>query len=278
MKIIENTENVGFAKGNNRGILISRGEFILLLNNDTEALPESIETLFEIISHSPDVGLLGCRLIHPNLNVQQSFGHMINPMTQLVQKLFTNKIYENSGNPIAQFLLTKWHSTEKDVDWIRGACMMIRRETLVQTGLMDEHFFMFFEDVDMGTQIRKSGWKVQFTPKASIIHHEGASVSKNFLKSIIEYRRSQLYFYKKYYGRLGLFGLRIFLLCKCFKNLVMFWLIKRFSEASKEEGVDNNAEKINREILNLLRNYRERVIQKTVKKIRIEALVLFPAI
>ena len=107
LRMIENTENLGFAKGNNQGILASRGEFILLLNNDTEALPESIETLFEIISHSSEVGLLGCLLIHQDLNIQQSFGRMLNPMTQLVQKLFTNKIYEYSGNPIAKSLLNK---------------------------------------------------------------------------------------------------------------------------------------------------------------------------
>jgi Predicted glycosyltransferases len=85
LRMIENSENLGFAKGNNRGMLASKGKFILLLNNDTEALPESIETLFEIISHSPEVGLLGCQLIHQDLNIQQSFGRMLNPMTQLVQ-------------------------------------------------------------------------------------------------------------------------------------------------------------------------------------------------
>lgn len=256
LRVIENAENLGFAKGNNRGILTSKGEFILLLNNDTEALPESIETLFKIISHSPEVGLLGCRLIYPDRTIQQSFGRMLNPITQLGQKLFVNKIYENSGNPISQFLLTKWHSVEKDVDWIRGACMMIRREALVQTGLMDEQFFMFLEDVDMSTQIRKAGWKVRFTPKASIIHHKGASVSMNFSKSALEYRRSQLYFYKKYYGRLGLVGIKIFLMCKYFKNLFMSWLVRGFFLTPGGRREENNPEKLNHEVLNLLRNYR----------------------
>ena len=255
LRMIENTENLGFAKGNNRGILAAKGKFILLLNNDTEALPKSIEALFGIISQSPEVGLLGCRLIHPDRTIQQSFGRMLSPMTQLGQKLFTNKIYENSGNPIAQSLLTKWHSVEKDVDWIRGACMRIRREALTQAGLMDEQFFMFLEDVDMSTQIRKAGWKVRFTPKASIIHYEGASVSKNPLKSALEYRKSQLYFYKKYYGRLGLAGLKVFLLCKYFKNLFMSWLVIGFSLKSGG-GEENNPGKLNREVLNLLRNYR----------------------
>jgi len=256
LRMIENTENLGFAKGNNQGILASRGKFILLLNNDTEALPESIETLFKIISHSPEVGLLGCRLIYPDMNIQQSFGRMLNPITQLGQKLFINKIFENSGNPIAKSLLTNWHSVEKDVDWIRGTCMMIRREALAQAGLMDEHFFMFFEDVDMSTQIRKTGWKVRFTPKASIIHHEGASVSKNFFKSKLEYRRSQLYFYEKYYGGLGLAGLKIFLLCRYFKNQFMSWLVRGLSLTSGVGGEESNSEKLNREVLNLLRNYR----------------------
>ena len=115
---------------------------------------------------------------------------------------------------------------------------------------------MFLEDVDISAQIRKAGWKVRFTPKVSIIHHEGASVSKNFLKSLVEYRKSQLYFYKKYYGRLGLAGLKIFLRCKYLKNLFMSWLIREFYLTSGREGEESNPEELNREVLNLLRNYR----------------------
>ena len=256
LQMIENTENLGFAKANNQGILVSGGKYVLLLNNDTEALPGAIDTLVEIMNHSPEVGLLGCRLINPDQTIQQSFGRMLNPLTQLGQKLYTNKIYANPGNPIAKSLLTKWHSVEKDVDWIRGACMMLRRETLAQSGLMDEQFFMFLEDVDMSTQIRKAEWKVRFTPKASIVHHEGASVSKNFLKSALEYRRSQLYFYEKYYGKPGLAGLKLFLFCKFFKNLVMSRLVRGISSARNEKSEEAPLEKLNREVLNLLRNGR----------------------
>ena len=116
--------------------------------------------------------------------------------------------------------------------------------------------FMFFEDVDMSTQIRKAGWKVRYTPQASIIHHEGASVSKNFLKSALEYRRSQLYFYKKYYGRWGLTGLKVILLCKFFKNIFMFQLVRGFSLTSGEREEKSDLEKLNREVLSLLRNYK----------------------
>ena len=94
LRVIENTKNLGFAKGNNLGVLNSSGKFILLLNNDTEALPDSIEALFKIISNTPEVGLLGCRLLHPDLTIQQSYGRMLSPITQLGQKLFTNKIYK----------------------------------------------------------------------------------------------------------------------------------------------------------------------------------------
>ena len=107
LRMIENTENLGFARGNNLGILISGGEYVLLLNNDTEALPEAIDTLIEIMNHSLEVGLLGCRLINPNRTIQQSFGRMLNPVTQLGQKLYTNKIYANPGNSMAKSLLTQ---------------------------------------------------------------------------------------------------------------------------------------------------------------------------
>ncbi len=255
LRMIENTENLGFARGNNQGILISGGKYVLLLNNDTEALPEAIDTLVNVMNNSSKVGLLGCRLLNPDLTIQQSYGRMLNPVVQLGQKLYTNKIYANPGNPIAKSLLTRWHSLEKDVDWVRGACMLLRREALAQVGLMDERFFMFLEDVDLGAQIRKAGWKVRFTPKASIIHHEGASVSKNFLKSALEYRKSQLYFYEKYYGKAGLAGLKLFLFCKFFKNLVLSRLISGFISEDDKKSEEAISEKINREVLNLLRNH-----------------------
>ena len=134
--------------------------------------------------------------------------------------------------------------------------MITRREVLTQIGFMDEQFFMFLEDVDMGAQIRKAGWKVRFTPKASIIHHEGASVSKNFLKSALEYRKSQFSFYKKYYGGLGLAGIKIFLLCKYLKNIFMSWMARGFFSISLREEEVSSSKKHNREVLNLLRSYK----------------------
>ncbi len=239
--LIENKENLGFSTANNQGIKISRGQYILLLNNDTEILPGSLEAMVDTLKQSPGTGMLGCLLLNPNHTIQESFGGKLGFTQEFLRKIFLNKFYQHSDQPWAKIVLNWMHSTEKDVDWIRGTCMLFQREALTDVGLMDENFFMYFEDVDISLQLRLKGWGVRFTPKASIIHHQGISGSRLRYQTALAQRKSQLYFYKKYYGQLGLIFLKIYLYCKFSRN----------------PGGDENkdTEHFNREVLAMIKNY-----------------------
>lgn len=252
--LIENRDNVGFARANNQGIRMSRGKYVLLLNNDTQVLPGAFQTMIEIMEKSPNTGLLGCRLMDPDHNIQESFGRMANFINEFARKFVLNKLYKLKKVPAVKKFLDWIHSSEKQVDWVCGACMMFRREALIEAGLMDEAFFMYMEDVDMGVCLRRLGWEVAFTPAAAVIHHEGGSSKAFRFRIALEYRKSQLYFYKKHYGRLGLIKLKVYLYLKTMKNIVVTQLDRLMSRKKQEELEES--ERLNREVFAIIKNYR----------------------
>ncbi len=252
--LMENEDNLGFSKANNQGIKVSRGRYILLLNNDTEILSGSLETMIDTLEQSPGIGMLGCLLLNSDHTIQESFGGNLGLTQEFFRKAFFNKLYQHSHRSLAKAFLNWIHSTEKDVDWIRGTCMMFPREALIDVGLMDENFFMYFEDVDLSLQLRRKGWDVRFTPKAAIIHHQGVSSSKASYRSAMEYRKSQLYIYKKHYGALGLYSIKLYLYLKYKKNAMLSKISGIFnSQLGKKQTEDN---RFDQEILELLKNFR----------------------
>ena len=251
--LIENKTNLGFAKANNQGIRRSRGRYILLLNNDTVVLPNAVEAMVGVLKRSADIGIVGCRLLNPDKTPQQSFGSAAGFIGDLLQSTFSNTLFANSSNPIVEKILARLHRSEKKVGWVCGACMLCRRDSLEETGLLDENFFMYKEDMDLCISFRKKNWGIYYTPDAPIIHHLGASVSAKPFKTAIEYRKSQLYFYKKHYGWMGLLCLKIYLYGKFIRKLSVSFLVDCAGEPSSGNGQDSYS--LNREILKVIRDF-----------------------
>ena len=220
VRLITNPENRGFARGNNQGITQSRGRFILLLNPDTLVLPKTPATLLNEMNHSPETGLLGCRLLNADRSLQQSYGYEVNVRNEVIRKIFFN-LWENHRFPPVGWVLRSLHSRKREVDWIKGACMLLRRQALLEVKLMDEAFFMYLEDADLCRRFRQSGWQVRYTPDAAVIHFGGGSVRSNPERSALEYRRSQLHYFKKHLGEKSLKALKIYLGFKMMKNILM---------------------------------------------------------
>ena len=251
--LIENKTNLGFSKANNQGIRRSRGRYILLLNNDTVVLPNALEAMVGVLKRSADIGIVGCRLLNPDKTPQQSFGSAAGFIGDLLQSTFSNTLFANSSNPIVEKILARLHRSGKKVGWVCGACMLCRRESLEETGLLDENFFMYKEDMDLCISFRKKNWGIYYTPDAPIIHHLGASVSAKPFETAIEYRKSQLYFYKKHYGWMGLLCLKIYLYGKFIRKLSVSFLVDCAGEPSSGNGQDSYS--LNREILKVIRDF-----------------------
>lgn len=248
--LIANRDNAGLSRAWNQGIRVSRGHYILLLNNDTILLPGSLDTMWKVMERSSGIGLLGCRLLNSDGSLQQSFGKVISIYNDFIQKFFIN-LYEQGRNPIVGKYLRWTHSTPKEVDWVKGANMMLRRETLYDVGLLDENYFMYMEEVDLSLRVKQLGWKVYYSPEAEIIHCGGGSTATNRYKAAISYRRSQLYFYKKHYGQWGLIRLKGYLYLKMGVHYSLGYIRHLFGKRDSSESQERR--RFVREVLSLLR-------------------------
>ncbi len=238
VRLIENEENLGFARANNIAIRESTGKYILLLNNDTILMPDSIDIMTIIMDNSPDTGVLGCQLVNRDESLQESFNRVPDIFTEFIRKSIYNQSIGSMNNVFGKYLYKKYQR-EQDVDWVTGSCMMIRKKVLEEVRLLDENFFMYFEDVDLCCRIRKNGWKIKYTPVAKVVHIGGRSVQSNVTKAFMEYRMSQLYFYKKYHGTLNLQILKIYLLLKLIYNTnIYFWRFV-FKKDKKGEAMED---------------------------------------
>ena len=209
---IGSPDNLGFAGGNNLGMREAKGDYLLLLNNDAFIKQGAVDTMLRIMKETPDVGVLGPLLRNEDDSVQISYGDMINFRAEASQKLLS-KFYEN-GNRFFRGYIEKRSQKKAYPDWVSGACMMLKAELLDKVGYFDDHFFMYTEEVDYCQRVRRAGYRVLYTPEAEVVHLRGKSTEANREKASFEYRRSQLYFYKKHYGRGKVRFLKIYLLLK----------------------------------------------------------------
>lgn len=197
VRLIELPRNVGFSAGNNAGIRASRGDLILLLNNDTIVPPGALDRLVARLQAHPEAAIAGPRLVDANGRVELSFGPMISPLGELRQKAI-RRLYERRFAPVERWV-ARATSAERYVDWVSGACLLVWRQEAEAVGLLDERYFLYTEDVDFCASIGTRGRKVLFTPESQITHLRGRSRSTAPQTMNAAYRRSQLAFYEKHH-------------------------------------------------------------------------------
>jgi GT2 family glycosyltransferase len=224
LKLIENARNEGFAAANNMAIKSSSSEYILLINSDCRVYANSIDRLLKFADSSKDAGIAGPRIINSDGSVQLSCRKFPSFLDAGMHSILTNIAPDNPFS--RRYKLADINRDEvSKVDWVSGSCMLIRRAALIDTGLMDEKYFMYVEDTDLCYQMWKKGWKVYYFPESEILHHIGGSTKNNALSgavtSSIRMQKSVLYFFWKNYRKtlkvlllpflLMLLGIRIFL-------------------------------------------------------------------
>ena len=223
--LIENRENRGYAAANNQALEKARGCYLLVLNSDTVAQKGSLENMVRFMETHPGVGAVGPKLLNLDGTLQPSFSRRFPNLLDLFlsEVFFLSNIYYCLARST---LGTKVFSRRlgavepKEVAWIGGACMLVRREILQTVGGMDEHFFFYREDCDWCLRIRNAGWKVGYYPKAVFTHLWGQSSQRNFEKISFEARRSSLYFFKKHQGQAGFLIAKFLIL----SGLLLRWI------------------------------------------------------
>ena len=199
VRVIAQETNTGFARANNAGIRASRGGLILLLNNDTVVPPGAIDALCDRLRAVPAAAAAGPRLVNANGRVELSFGPMIGPLAELRQKVLRS-LYEHDVRPVAAWV-ARATGSERFVDWVSGACLLVHRADAEAVGLLDERYFLYTEDVDFCASLRARGRLILFTPAAQITHVRGGSRATAPDAMNPAYRRSHLAFYEKHHPR-----------------------------------------------------------------------------
>ena len=212
ISIIANKENNGFSSGNNIGILSSSSEYILLLNSDTIVRPKAVELLVKTLDDNPEMGFASPRLEWPDGKPQESCFRFHRPINELIRSACTGpitKLFKRYEVPIAV------DENLSYPEWTSFACVLIRREVFEDIGLLDEGFFMYFEDVDFCKRAREAGWKIINNPEARVVHLRGGSspvksqtAKKKRLPRYFYESRTRYYF--KHFGYSGLFAANMF--------------------------------------------------------------------
>jgi N-acetylglucosaminyl-diphospho-decaprenol L-rhamnosyltransferase len=199
VRVIQAGGNVGFARANNIGMRGTRAELVLLLNPDTIVPAGAIDALVAALEARPDAAIAGPRLVDGAGRPEISFGSMIGPFAELRQKAL-GRAYDRGLPPVVS-LVRRLTRRARAVDWVSGACLLVRRADAVAVGLMDERFFMYTEDVDFCAAVRARGRAVLFTPAAEIVHLRGRSAASAPGPTGAAYRLSQIAFYEKHHPR-----------------------------------------------------------------------------
>ncbi|MGH8884438.1 MAG: glycosyltransferase family 2 protein [Egibacteraceae bacterium] len=208
--------NVGFGAAANAGVALTSAPAVVLANADTVFAKGSVAALGSYLDRHPDVGAVGPVVRFPDGGMQlsaralpsvgQALGHAVlglwwprNPWTRA-------------------YRLTDWdHTSERDVDWLSGCCVAVRRAAFDAVDGFDPAYFMFVEDVDLCARLREAGWRVVFAPVTEVVHAIGGSVSRRRFRMVVEHARSLDRFFGRRYAtgprrlarpliRLGLVG------------------------------------------------------------------------
>lgn len=201
--LIVNKENLGFAKANNQAFKLAKGEYVLLLNPDTKVLPGAIGTLIEFIQSKPEAAIVAPMLLNTDMSVQRSCRKFPTFTNMLYELIGLSKMFKPgtaAGAKFREYKMLDWeHDDEREVDQPEGACLLLRQTVIDQVGVLDEGFFMLFEEVDWCYRIKKAGWQIWFTPRAKIIHHYGQSIKQVKAKMILSSHKGLFRFWHKHY-------------------------------------------------------------------------------
>lgn len=192
VRLLVSDRNAGFGAANNLALAQAKGRYLLLLNTDAFPRPGAVRVLVDLLERRADVGVVGPRLLYADGSLQQSCFRFTTPLYAWLENLGATKLFRR--HPAWDDYRGWDHASEREVDFVIGACLLLRREVYERVGGFDERFFMYQEEADWQKRIRQAGWRVVFTPAAEVVHLAGASgraepvrVSGHFFESLDKY-------------------------------------------------------------------------------------------
>ncbi len=198
LKTVSNNQNLGYARANNQGLELARGEYLLLLNPDTVLTPAALNLLATFLDQNPDVAAVAPRLLNPDSSQQLSIRSFPTFSSVMWELTGLARLFPHCG------WLNKWRRRDFDYERFQyvqqpmASCLLFRRAVLSQLGGLDESFPIYYNDVDLAFRLYLAGEKIAYLPTARVYHKLGASTSQMKPKMIYENHRSLFRFLKKY--------------------------------------------------------------------------------
>jgi len=212
VKLIASRTNTGFTGGNNLALRRCRGRYLLLLNPDTRVVEDALSSMLGYMMDHPNVGVVGPRLTYSDGSAQSSRRRFPTMMMALMESTLLALWFPNNRWARAYHMADMPDDLVQEVDWVTGACMLVRREVIEQVGLMDERFFMYSEELDWCRRMADAGWRAVYYPRAVVMHYEGKSSGQVVAARQVRFETSKVLYFRKHHGRIKAGFLRVFLL------------------------------------------------------------------
>lgn len=236
VRLIENTTNRGYSGGNNDGLRVARGRWLLLLNSDTEVGPGALDRLVACVRETTGAGAVTCMLTNPDGTLQPSCMRFPTIRTALVFDTFLRHFGFGKRHLDRYFMRDFDHRSAREVDQIPGTCTLMPREVLEQIGFLDERLWLFFNDVDLCRRIRDAGHSIHYVPDVSILHHYGASTSK-FVAFAVEWHKNRIAYYRKHFGRWSVLVTKPVALYVAFRQMWLFTFCGKAPKGSYRQNM-----------------------------------------
>jgi GT2 family glycosyltransferase len=201
VRLIRNSTNLGFAKACNQAIGLATGQYLLLLNSDAEVRIGSLDAMSLFMARNRSVAAVGCKLLNPDGSVQQSCWHCFPSIKDAaIRNLYLYRLFPWKKLSREHHPLSSGEEEAMDVAHLLGACVMLRRDALVDVGLFDEGYFMYLEETDWFYRARARGWRVCYLPSAEALHHGQQSSNLDPAHVVPHLLTSYCRFVRKHYG------------------------------------------------------------------------------
>ncbi len=248
VRLIENEENLGFARANNQAFRQSSGRYVLMLNPDTLVHPLGIDALVDFMETHPRAGACGARLLNPDGSLQPS----CSPAPTLGRE-FRRLFHLPGMRPDGYYPMDNWDAQQpRQVDVILGACLLLRRQALEQVGWLDEDYFIYSEEVDLCHRLRRAGWELYWVPHGQVVHLGGQSTRQVSEAMFLRLYQAKLIYFRKNFGRGSAVGYKLILFTASFARL-LFLPLGLFRDPSRRRASLAQAANYQRLLVNLPR-------------------------
>ncbi len=220
VRLLSQTENLGFVRCNNLGLKVARGRHILLLNPDTMVMADALARLVQELDTHPQIGIVGPRTLNSDGSTQSTRRRFPTLLTAFFESTWLQP-WAPRG------LLRQYHVEDHandcnfDVDWVQGSALMLRREVYEAIGGLDPGYVMYSEELDWCRRARAAGWRVRYVGAAQIVHHGGRSTEQVPVRRHIHFQQSKLRYFRIWHGWWSAQVLRVFLLLMFGQQLLL---------------------------------------------------------